>query len=123
MIAINLFNAGSQGIDNLLELQLELGKNARLIEEGNQLEEQLKQIDNQIEQLQETEVDTNDRVDVFLKLNEPLNSFMQVFNYADNEKVNALLHKYIDRIINDKKHNKLQVFYTKEVQQILVLVG
>lgn len=104
-------------IDNLLDMQLMNGMSDRLMQKQNQLEQQLKSLDKEIELLNES--DESDgalaHAEVFMEMSKDVIDInMMSLKHHDDAELNKFLKRYIDHI--DHVHGKdLVIHYKQEV--------
>jgi site-specific DNA recombinase len=108
-------------LDNILDMQIMRGADERLYAKEKEVNKLLNNVTQEIEDMENNSVDTTDWVSVFMKLNEPLDSFLYNFMNGDASTRNKLLSKYIDHITYRAEPFSLEVEYTEEVKHIMAL--
>jgi site-specific DNA recombinase len=106
-------------IDTLIDMQLEMGKSERLMVKMNQLESQLKTVNEQLERLESCEADNSLAwVEHFLNDAEDLIGYPLNWKGKSNEDKNVFLKKYFKGVtVLDGKI--VGIMYSDEVQELM----
>lgn len=110
-------------IDNLIDLQLDIGKSDKLVKKMKSLEVQLNNITEQVEILKEISGDADDNnswVGAYLENAKDLISLPFTLKSGSNETVNLFLKKYVESV-NILDGEIVSINYTKEIDQLLSL--